>query len=59
MFERFYRTHTARDRDHGGAGIGLAICQSVARAHGGTVTAASDGPGQGASFTVTLPAETS
>lgn len=56
VFERFYRSDTARDRAHGGSGIGLAICRALARAHGGTVTAASPGPDGGSSFVVTLPA---
>lgn len=55
LFERFYRADTARDRDHGGSGLGLAICRAVVHAHDGTVTASSAGPGQGATFTVTLP----
>jgi signal transduction histidine kinase len=55
LFERFYRVDAARDRAHGGAGVGLAIVRAIVHAHGGTVTAASDGPGQGATFTVTLP----
>ncbi|ADG73270.1 response regulator receiver sensor signal transduction histidine kinase [Cellulomonas flavigena DSM 20109] len=55
LFERFYRADTARDRTHGGSGIGLAICKALTEAHGGTITATSDGPGAGASFTVTLP----
>ena len=56
LFERFYRVDTARDRGHGGSGIGLAIVRTLVQAHGGRVTAASDGPGTGATFTVTLPA---
>ncbi|WNB86160.1 ATP-binding protein [Cellulomonas sp. ATA003] len=55
LFERFYRADTARDRAHGGSGIGLAICKALTEAHGGTIAATSDGPGAGASFTVTLP----
>jgi signal transduction histidine kinase len=55
LFERFYRADTARDRDHGGSGIGLAITKAVVLAHGGTIAAASDGPGLGAAFTITLP----
>ncbi len=38
-----------------GSGIGLTIARNIARAHGGDVTAASAGPGQGAAFTLTLP----
>ncbi len=55
VFERFYRVDTARDRDHGGSGIGLAITRALVEAHGGTVTAHSDGPGRGAVFEVALP----
>jgi signal transduction histidine kinase len=56
VFERFYRVDTARDRLAGGSGIGLSITRALVDAHGGHVTAASDGPGRGATFTVTLPA---
>jgi signal transduction histidine kinase len=56
VFERFYRVDQARDRAHGGSGIGLAIVKALTEAHGGTVRVASDGPGQGAQFTVCLPA---
>ncbi|MFF4894434.1 sensor histidine kinase [Micromonospora chersina] len=57
IFERFYRADTARDRDHGGSGIGLAVARAIVIQHGGRITAASEGPGKGATFTVTLPAE--
>jgi len=55
LFERFYRVDTARDRRHGGSGIGLAIVKALVEAHDGRVQAASDGPGKGATFTVDLP----
>lgn len=55
LFERFYRVDTARDRAHGGSGVGLSIVRAIVQAHGGTVSAASDGPGHGSTFTVTLP----
>ncbi|MEW1981840.1 ATP-binding protein [Citricoccus sp. NPDC079358] len=55
IFERFYRGDTARDRDHGGSGIGLAIARALVEAHGGTLSAVSAGPGRGAVFTVDLP----
>jgi two-component system sensor histidine kinase BaeS len=56
VFERFYRVDPARARSSGGTGIGLAIVRAIVEAHGGTVTADSDGPGSGATFTVRLPA---
>lgn len=55
VFERFYRGDTARDRAHGGSGIGLTISKALADALGGSLTATSPGPGKGSTFTVTLP----
>jgi two-component system, OmpR family, sensor histidine kinase BaeS len=55
VFERFYRADAARDRDRGGAGIGLAIAKALVEAHGGDITASSGGPGIGATFTISLP----
>ena len=56
LFDRFYRADTARDRHHGGSGIGLAIAKALVQAHGGGIHATSTGPGHGATFTVRLPA---
>ncbi len=56
VFERFYRGDTARDRDHGGSGIGLTISKALVEAHGGRITARSEGLGRGATFSVELPA---
>jgi len=56
VFERFYRIDTARDRGHGGSGIGLAIVRALVVAHGGAVSAFSGGVGKGATFVVDLPA---
>jgi signal transduction histidine kinase len=57
VFERFARLDAARDRDAGGAGLGLAIVRAVAQAAGGSVraTARPDG-GPGARLVVRLPA---
>jgi signal transduction histidine kinase len=55
VFERFYRVDAARDREQGGAGIGLAIAKALVEAHQGRITASSCGPGTGTTFTITLP----
>lgn len=54
IFERFYRTDKSRNRESGGAGIGLAVVKSVVEAHGGTARAEGRGE-QGSRFIVTLP----
>ena len=56
VFERFYRGDTARDREQQGSGIGLTISRAIAEEHGGTLTAASSGPGTGSAFVLTVPA---
>jgi signal transduction histidine kinase len=56
IFERFYRVDPARGQADGGAGLGLAIARAIVEAHGGQVSATSDGvPGHGSIFTVRLP----
>ena len=54
VFERFYRA-PGQLRRSAGSGIGLTIARGIARAHGGDLTAASAGPGHGATFTLSLP----
>lgn len=56
VFDRLYRVDPARSRALGGSGIGLAIARALAQAMGGRVSAASPGPGHGATFTVVLAA---
>lgn len=55
VFHRFYRVDAARDREHGGSGIGLSIVTAIVEAHGGSVTAASLGLGKGTTMTVRIP----
>jgi signal transduction histidine kinase len=59
IFERFWRADRVRSRmsERGGFGLGLAISQWIAQAHGGTLTASSR-LGRGSLFTVTLPIAT-
>lgn len=53
VFDRFYRAD--QDPHSSGTGIGLTIARSIARSHGGEVTAHSEGLGRGAKFTVEIP----
>ncbi|WP_198116317.1 PAS domain-containing hybrid sensor histidine kinase/response regulator [Massilia rhizosphaerae] len=54
-FDLFAQAERTSDRASGGLGLGLALVKSLVELHGGTVTCASDGPGRGSRFTVTLP----
>ncbi|MBI4498731.1 MAG: two-component sensor histidine kinase, partial [Chloroflexi bacterium] len=56
VFERFYRVEKSRSRAAGGSGIGLTIARALVEAMGGRIWAESPGPGQGATFSFTLPA---
>lgn len=56
VFDRFYRADTARNRQQGGSGIGLAIAKALVEAHGGGISATSPGRGRGATFTVRIRA---
>ena len=57
VFNRFYRTDRARDRDSGGAGLGLALVQAIVESHGGQASVTSAGRGHGSTFTILLPRE--
>jgi signal transduction histidine kinase len=55
VFDQFRRPDGTAARRFGGLGLGLPIVRSIVELHGGSVTAASDGPRKGATFTVRLP----
>jgi heavy metal sensor kinase len=57
IFDRFYRIDTGRARSRGGIGLGLAICQAIAHAHDGALSAHTEN-GHGSTFTLTIPIET-
>jgi CheY-like chemotaxis protein/two-component sensor histidine kinase len=57
IFDMFSQVDSAIDRSEGGLGIGLALVKGLVLLHGGTVEAASGGPGKGSTFTIRLPAE--
>ena len=56
MFDRFSQADASSTRREGGLGLGLALVRELIQLHGGTVSAASEGEGKGATFTLTLPA---
>jgi two-component system CheB/CheR fusion protein len=55
VFEMFTQAESATERHHGGLGIGLALARRLVEMHGGEITAHSDGPGKGSTFTITMP----
>lgn len=55
LFDRFYRADESRNRNTGGAGLGLAICKAIVAQHHGSIEARSE-PGKGSTFVVKLPA---
>jgi signal transduction histidine kinase len=56
IFERFYRTDSARHRDDGGSGLGLAIARSIVEMHQGLIRAESK-PGQGLKIIIRFPTQ--
>jgi two-component system CheB/CheR fusion protein len=55
VFERFTQSDISKTRKYGGMGLGLSIVRNLTEAHGGSVSAHSDGLGRGARFVVRLP----
>jgi signal transduction histidine kinase len=55
LFEPFQQGGRQMTRQFGGLGLGLAICRGIVESHGGTIRAASDGKGRGATITFELP----
>jgi len=56
LFERFRQEHAAPDGAEGGLGLGMAISRTLVELHGGSISARSEGLGQGSTFIVQLPA---
>jgi two-component system CheB/CheR fusion protein len=59
VFELFVQGRATLDRTEGGMGVGLSVVRSLVEMHGGTISAHSDGVGQGSEFVVELPIATS
>ncbi|WP_175507395.1 ATP-binding protein [Nocardioides alpinus] len=57
IFERFHRAAATR-AEHGGTGMGLAICQTIVQRHGGSIECLAADPGPGSVFRLDLPAAT-
>jgi PAS domain S-box-containing protein len=55
VFDRFSQRDSSSTRQHGGLGLGLAICKQLVELHGGMIRVASPGDGEGSTFFVELP----
>jgi signal transduction histidine kinase/ActR/RegA family two-component response regulator len=59
VFDLFVQGERTLDRAQGGLGIGLSLVRRLVEMHGGNVSARSEGPGRGATFTIRLPLSSS
>ncbi len=55
VFERFFQVDGSPTRPYSGTGLGLAVCKAIVEAHGGRIWVEKSQPGQGTTFTFTLP----
>jgi signal transduction histidine kinase/ActR/RegA family two-component response regulator len=55
VFEAFRQADATSTKEHGGLGLGLAIVRRLVQMHSGTISVVSEGRGQGAAFTVSIP----
>jgi CheY-like chemotaxis protein len=55
IFDRFRQGDSGTTRAFSGLGLGLSLARSLVEAHGGTISAESDGPGRGSVFRIRLP----
>jgi signal transduction histidine kinase/ActR/RegA family two-component response regulator len=55
IFEMFSQGETTHPGAHSGLGVGLALARQLTALHDGTISVASDGPGSGATFTISIP----
>jgi signal transduction histidine kinase len=55
IFTRYKRASNAVENGVEGLGLGLFLCKGIVEAHGGHISAESEGPDQGAAITITLP----
>jgi signal transduction histidine kinase len=58
VFDRFRQGDSSSTRRHGGLGLGLSLVRHLVEAHGGTISASSEGAGKGATLTLRLAAHT-